>query len=169
MPTTTISPHARIGALVGVFLTALAGTAFFLLHGHSHPATVTIPVTHHHPAPSKHVTVVRPTVNPLLPAAVHVALENHRRVVVAFYNPDSPVDMLTVAETRAGAATGGVGFVAVNLLNDSAAGPLTALLPAGTILPNPGFLIYGRPGTILYRSDGYLSRTAVAQAVRDAP
>ncbi len=168
MPTTTISPHARIGALVGVMLTAIAGTAFFLLHGHSQPVTITTPVIHHRPTPPKQVTVVKPAVNPLLPAPVHVALENHRRVVVAFYNPDSPVDMLTVAEARAGAATGGAGFVPVNLLNDSTAGPLTALLPAGTILPNPGFLIYGRPGTVLYRSDGYLNRTAVAQAVKDA-
>ena len=32
------------------------------------------------------------------------------------------------------------------MLNDAVAGPLTALLPTGELLPNPGFAIYRRPG-----------------------
>lgn len=168
MPTTTISPHARIGALIGVLLTALAGSAVYLLHGQAQPAAVTPPTAHHQPTSSKHVHVVRPNVNPLLPAPVHIALDHYPVVVVAFYNPHSPVDQLTVAEARAGATSAHADFVAVNLLDDSVAGPLTALLPAGELLPNPGFAIYRRPGTLVYRSDGYLERASVAQAVKDA-
>ena len=168
MPTTTISPYARIGALLGVLLTVLAGSAFYLFHSHSHPATVITPTVHHHPKPPAPVHVVRPTVNPLYPAPVRNALERYPLVVVAFYNANAPVGGLTIAEARAGAAAAHVGFVSVNLLDDSVAGPLTALLPSGELLPNPGFLIYGRPGKIVYRSDGYLNRTSVAQAVQDA-
>jgi hypothetical protein len=87
--------------------------------------------------------------------------------MAGFFNPHSPVDRLTLDEARAGAVAMHIPFVAVNLLDDSVAGPLTALLPAGQILPNPGFAIYRRPGTLVYRSDGYLPRAAVAQAVKD--
>ena len=61
-----------------------------------------------------------------------------------------------------------VPFRAVSLLDDAVAGPLTALLPAGQLLPNPGFVVYKRPGTVAYRSDGYLKSASVAQAVREA-
>ena len=169
MPTTTISPHAKIGALIGVLLTALAGSAYFLWFGHSQAATVTTPTptVHHHPK-TQPVHVVKPAVNPLLPAPLRTALEHNPVVVVGTYNRNSPVEKLTIDETRAGAAADHVAFITVNLLDDSVAGPLTALLKPGELLPSPGFLVYKRPGVITYRSDGYLSRTAVAQAVRDA-
>jgi hypothetical protein len=140
------------------------------MHGNSHPAATIPPPAVQQQQPSSHepVHVVRPTVNPLLPAPVHLALEHYPRVVVGFYNPHSPVDQLTIEEARAGAAATHLAFVSVNLLDDSVAGPLTALLPAGELLPNPGFAIYRRPGTLVYRSDGYLSRTGVVQAVKDA-
>lgn len=167
MSTTTISPYAKIGALVGVLLTALAGSAFFLLRGHSTPVTVpTTPAVQQQTTPSKPVHVVTPTVNPLLPASVRSALERYPVVVVGFYNPNVPVDILTLAEAKAGADEAHAGFVPVDLLDDRVAGPLTALLPAGEILPNPGFVIYHRPGTLVYRSDGFLTRANVAQAVK---
>lgn len=162
----TISQHARIGALLGVLLTVLAGSAIVLMHGNSHPATIPPNVVQQQTTPQP-VHVVRPTVNPLLPAPVRHQLEYSRRVVVGFYNPHSSVERLTVDEARAGASSMHVPFLAVNLLNDSVAGPLTALLPAGQLLPNPGFVIYRRPGTLVYRSDGYLNRAGVAQAVKD--
>ncbi len=167
MPSTTISPHARIGALVGVLLTALAGSAVYMLHGHSQPATVTpvTPVTPHHPSTPVHV--VGPTVDPLLPAPVHLQLDHYPRVVVGFYNPHSPVDSLTIEAARAAAKAAHVPFVSVSLLNDAVAGPLTALLPAGELLPDPGFAIYTRPGKLAFRSDGYLDQAAVTQALKD--
>jgi hypothetical protein len=167
MSTTTISPHARIAALVGVLLILLAGGAWYFLRGQAQQQTVTIPVVHPKPHP-KPVHLVKPAVNPLLPVGVHSALAHYPLVVVGTYNPDSPVELLTLNEARAGAAAAHVPFVAVNLLDNSVAGPLTSLLTAGELLPNPGFLIYKRPGTVVYRSDGYLNRTSVAQAVKDA-
>jgi hypothetical protein len=168
MPSTTISQNARIGALLGVLLLTLGGAAFFFMHGSSHPVTVTPPVVQPvQPKPSPPVHVAPPTVNPLLPAPVHMQLVHYPRVLVGFYNPHSPVDLLTIGEARAAAAATHVPFVAVNLLNESIAGPLTALLPAGELLPNPGFVIYRRPGTLVYRSDGYLDRTGAEQAIAD--
>ena len=107
-------------------------------------------------------------VNPLLPAPIRLSLRYSPLVVAGFYNPHSPVDMLTMAEARAGAASSHVVFRSVNLLNDAVAGPLTALLPAGELLPNPGFVIYKRPGTLVFRSDGYLKAAGVMQAIKDA-
>jgi hypothetical protein len=171
MSSTTISPHARIGALLGVLLTVLAGGAIFLLHGHSsQPAAVTPPAVHTKPTtpPKQQVQVVKPTINPLLPVPIRVALNHYPLVVAAFYNPHSRVDLLTTEATRAGALAAHVPFRAVNLLDDTVAGPLTALLPAGQLLPNPGFVVYARPGTLVYRSDGYLTSKSVAQAIKDA-
>jgi hypothetical protein len=167
----TLSPQARIAALVGVLLIALAGSAFFLFHGKSRPTAATTPpapAAHptHHPTASPPVHhVVAPAVNPLLPTRVRIPLEHYRIVVVGFYNPKSPVTERTILQTRAGAAEAHVGFVAANVLHDSIAGPLTALLPNGQLLPNPGFAIYNRSGTIVFRSDGYLNEDAVAQAI----
>ncbi len=168
MNTTTFSPHARIGALLGVLLTVLAASAIFFLHGHSKPATVAPLTVVPQPTHSKPVPVARPTVNPLFPTPIRAALAYSPLVVVGFYNPHSPVDMLTIAEARAAAASTHVVFRPVNLLNDKVAGPLTALLPAGELLPNPGFVIYKRPGVLVYRSDGYLKAANVVQAIKDA-
>lgn len=172
--TTQISPQIKLAALVGVLLIVLAGSALVVLRHtapggptasagrHSAPA-VTPP--HHSSAPV--VKVVQPTVDPLLPAPLRTSLERHRVVVVAFYDPQVKVDLLALAEARAGALGGGVGFRGVNLLQDSVAGRLTALLPAGTLLPAPGILVYNRAGKVLYRYDGYLDRAAIAQAVEN--
>lgn len=164
----TISPQARIAALVGVLLLALAGSAFVLLNGSTHPSTSSTPPAHHQNPPSTVVQVVPPTVNQLLPTPVRTALEHYPIVVVGFYNPHAPTTNRTVTEARAGAADTHVGFVAVNLLDNAVAGPLTALLPAGQLLPNPGIAIYERSGTILRRYDGYLPEAGVAQAVRES-
>lgn len=165
MPSTTITQNARIGALLGVLLTVLTGAAIVLMHSNSHPTTSAPPVVQ--PSTPTPVHVVHPVVNPLIPNPVHLQLDHYPRVVVGFYNPHSPVDQLTMAEARAGAAAMHVSFVAVSILNNSVAGPLTALLPAGQLLPNPGFVIYKRPGTLIYRSDGYLIRAGVEQAIQD--
>jgi hypothetical protein len=167
MPTTTLSPHARIAALVGVLLIAIVGSAIYVMHGHSQSAPVTKPVVQPQPKahPTKPVHVVVPAVNPLLPTPLRTELEHSRLVVAGFYNPNSSVDQLTISEARAGAAAAHVPFLPVSLLNDAVAGPLTALLPDNELLPNPGIAIYSRTGTIVYRSDGYLAEAAVAQAI----
>src|SRR5437016_5987187 len=125
MTSTTLSPHARIAALVGVLLVALIGSAVFVLHGGSKPAVIVKPPVNTHPThPStKPVHVVKPDVNPLLPPRVSGPLEHSKRVVVGFFNPNARIDRLPMDEAKAGAAMAHVPFVSVNLLNDSIAGP----------------------------------------------
>ena len=159
----TLSPQVRIIALVGVALIALGGSAFFLMRGHA--SAQALPATSQ-PTPTTSTPVTRPTVYPLLPAPLRNALKRDAVVVVAFHNPHSSVAGHTIMEARAGAAMAHVGFLTVSLLNDSVAGRLTALLPSGQLLPNPGIVIYGRPGALLYRTDGYLPRAGVVEAVR---
>lgn len=176
--TTQISPQMRIVALAGVLLIALAGASLMFLR-HSKPGAATVPSTPHtttpasttslHTSPAKPVVkIVRPAVDPLLPGKIRAALVRHPLVVVATFDPQVKVDWLTVTEARAGASSGGAGFVPVSLLDDSVAGRLTALLPSGQLLPSPGILVYKRPGRVVFRYDGYLDRAAIAQAVAQA-
>lgn len=103
-----------------------------------------------------------------LPAPLQWQLASHHIVVVSIYSADSNVDAISVAEARAGATKAGAGFVLVNVLDNSIAGPLTALLPGGGLLPDPGILIYRAPGNVAMRIDGFVDRDAVAQAVANA-
>ena len=103
-----------------------------------------------------------------LPAALQWALSQHKIVVVSIHNPSSDVDAISVAEAHAGAADAGAGFLLVNVLDNSVAGPLTALLPGGGLLPDPGVLVYRAPGTLAFRLDGFNDRDAVAQAAQNA-
>ena len=127
-------------------------------------ATKTVTVTHTH----KHVVhrhKVLPSGNLVssdLPAPLQWQLARHHIVVVSFYDPQSNVDSISVAEAHAGATEAGAGFLLVNVLDNSLAGPLTALLPGGGLLPDPGILIYRAPGSVAYRIDGFSDRDAVA-------
>ena len=133
-------------------------------------ATKTVTVTHTH----KHVVhrhKALPSGNLVssdLPAPLQWQLARHHIVVVSLYDPQSDVDSISVAEAHAGATEAGAGFLLVNVLDDSLAGPLTALLPGGGLLPDPGILIYRAPGNLAYRIDGFSDRDAVAQAVANA-
>jgi len=173
---TQVSPQLKIIALVGVLLIALAGSALvFMPRAKSGPVSapsnpvVTTPAGtgSHHPGPV-HVKVVRPAVDPQLPAPLRAALGRHPLVVVGTYDPQVGEDQLALAEARAGAAQGHASFLAVNLLDDRVAGLLTGKLGSGELLPTPGTLIYARPGKIVYRFDGYLDRAVIAQAVLDS-
>jgi uncharacterized cupredoxin-like copper-binding protein len=103
-----------------------------------------------------------------LPAPLQWQLAKHHIVVVSIYSANSNVDSISVAEAQAGANEAGAGFLLVNVLDDSLAGPLTALLPGGGLLPDPGILIYRSPGNVAMRIDGFVDRDAVAQAVANA-
>lgn len=177
--TAQISPQMRIVALAGVLLIVLAGGGLMLMRHRSQPGTVVVPPAQHvstpskspsHPSPAatakqRVVKIVRPAVDPVLPAKLRAALERQRVVLVATFDPQVKVDSLAVAEARAGAAAAHAGFVTVSLLDDAVAGRLTATMPAGELLPSPGILVYKRPGTVVFRYDGYLDRAAVAQAI----
>lgn len=103
-----------------------------------------------------------------LPAPLQWQLAQHKVVVVSFYNPNADVDSISVAEAHAGALDGSAGFLLVNVLDNKIAGILTALLPGGGLLPEPGVLVYRAPGDIMVRLDGFVDRTSVAQAVTNA-
>jgi hypothetical protein len=118
----------------------------------------------------KHTAVVRRgnLVYSDLPAPLQWQLARHHIVVVSIYSADSNVDSISVAEAHAGATEAGAGFLLVNVLDNTLAGPLTALLPGGGLLPDPGILIYRSPGNIAFRIDGFADRDAVAQAAANA-
>jgi hypothetical protein len=99
-----------------------------------------------------------------LPQPLKWALAHHKVVVVSLYNPSSDVDAISVAEAHAGAIDAGAGFLLVSVLDNKVAGILTALLPGGGLLPDPGVLVYRAPGDIAVRLDGFADRASVAQA-----
>ena len=71
---------------------------------------------------------VDPTLNTGLPSTLTAAFSGRKVVVVALFAPDVPLDEMAVAEARAGASAAGVGFVALNVLHEAQARPLTKLL-----------------------------------------
>jgi hypothetical protein len=103
-----------------------------------------------------------------LPAPLQWELAHHKVVVVSFYNPHDDVDAISVAEAHAGAVAAGAGFLLVSVLDDKIAGILTALLPSGGLLPQPGVIVYRAPGNIATRMDGFSDRDSVAQAATNA-
>ena len=105
------------------------------------------------------------TLNAGLPSTISAAFWGRKVVVVALYAPDVPLDEMAVAEARAGASAAGVGFVALNVLHESQARPLTKLLG---VLEDPGVLVFRRPGDLFLRLSGYADQQTVAQAARNA-
>jgi hypothetical protein len=101
-----------------------------------------------------------------LPAPVAEALGRHGTVVVSLYDPYSQVDGISFAEAKAGAGLAGVGFVPLNVLSQAQVGKLTAQLG---LLPDPGLLVYVRPGRLVVKISGFADKETVAQAAQDAP
>ena len=76
-------------------------------------------------------------------------------------------------EARQGAGISGAGFVALNIEDNRAAAPLTALLSgaataADRVLDDPAVLVFKRPKTLFVRFNGYTDRDTVAQAAANA-
>jgi hypothetical protein len=103
-----------------------------------------------------------------LPQALQWQLAHHKVVVVSLYNPSSDTDAISVAEAHAGAVEAGAGFLLVNVLDNNVAGILTGLRPDGSLLPDPGVLVYRAPGDVAIELDGFNDRDAVAQAAKNA-
>jgi hypothetical protein len=145
---------------------------------HSPPVKTAAPVFKHatktHAALRPHAKKVKPAVfrgnrvYATLPQPLQWQLAHHKIVVVSFYNPSSDVDAISVAEAHAGALDAGAGFLLVSVLDNKVAGILTALLPGGGLLPDPGVLIYRAPGNVAIRLDGFADRDSVAQAAANA-
>jgi hypothetical protein len=103
-----------------------------------------------------------------LPSALQWELAHHKVVVVSLYNPSSDTDAISVAEAHAGAVAAGAGFLLVNVLDNKVAGILTGLRADGSLLPDPGVLVYRAPGNVAIELDGFNDRDAVAQAAKNA-
>jgi hypothetical protein len=126
------------------------------------------------PAVRKTPVVHRPTVDLAaikaaraagLPEPLALAFGRYRTVVVSLYDPYSQVDGTSFAEAKAGAALAGVGFVPLSVLSQRDVGKLTEQLG---LLPDPGVLVYVRPGTLAAKIAGFADKETVAQAAHNA-
>jgi hypothetical protein len=195
--TFTLSPPIRYAALLGLLAALFIGGGMTML-GHGETSVPAPKVIKHHPfgpgakkqatvAPKKHSTkAAKAKAAPSVPAApkapaqpsaviaalaaglpnaIATALGRHRTVVVSLYNPYSEVDGIAFAEARAGAKNAGVGFVPLNVLSEAQIGNLTQMLG---LLPDPGLLVYIRPGTLVVRISGFADKETVAQAAQNA-
>lgn len=194
---TRVSTPVRAVALAGLVVAAAGGGVLMLHRAPAQPQSATTPppkTVARTPAPAPAPAPAKPAARPAtptritatppahlakpvargrlvdarLPAQLQWALSQHRIVVVSFYDPQSDVDSISVAEAHQGAVDAKVGFLLVNVLDNAVAGPLTALLPGGGLLPDPGVLVYRAPGRVVYRFDGFADRDTVAQAAADA-
>lgn len=189
-----LSPPVRIFALVAALVAVGGALAMFTLgRGSSEPIPVAPPApAAQQPAQAKAVVpktaaatpakpakvaakAARPAAAALpknpplepsgLPAAVDVALRSHEVVVVSLYVPGARVDGLATDEARAGAALGGAGFVALNVLDEKTAKPLLSKL---VTLEEPSLLVVKRSGEVALRLSGFVDRDTVAQAAATA-
>ena len=195
--TLTLSPPIRYAALAALLVAVLVGGGMTMLgHGGKSSSVASPTVIKHHPfgagakkatAPAKKQASpqVKPKTRPHAPAAPRVtdraiviaalaaglpkpiatALGRQKTVVVELYNPYSEVDGIAFAEARAGAKMAGVGFVPLNVLSEAQVGKLTQMLG---LLPDPGLLVYIRPGTLVARISGFADKETVAQAAQNA-
>jgi len=195
--TFALSPPVKYAALLGLVAALLGGVGLTVL-GHGPSSASTPHVIKHHPfgpglkkqatVAKKHATKAKtktskpqasPTIlkareNPSavmaalaagLPGPIATALGRNQTVVVSLYDPYSQVDGISFAEARAGAKNAGVGFVPLNVLSQAQVGKLTQMLG---MLPDPGLLIYVRPGTLVARISGFADKETVAQAAQNA-
>jgi hypothetical protein len=191
----SISPPVRYAALLGLVLALVGGGGFMLMGRSGAESTVTAHTINLHPfgthakkpattpvaQPKTQTpkTATPPVVKKApdqapavlaalaagLPAPIANALGTHPVVVVSLFNPYSEVDGIAFAEARAGAKLAGAGFVPLNVLSQSQAGKLTETLG---LLPDPGVLVYARPGTLVGKLTGFADKETVAQVSQNA-
>jgi thiol:disulfide interchange protein len=178
-----------IGIVVGLAVLALGAGFFLLTRGQSSSSAASthtvIPLsqrtngkrakTKAHPVKHRAVKPVRkPTTKPAskpaaqqngLPSALDAALSRSRVVVVSLYAPRVELDDTARLEAQAGAAAAGAGFVAVNVLDEAQARPLTKQLG---VLDDPSVLVFRRPDELVIRLTGFADKETVEQAARNA-
>jgi hypothetical protein len=194
--TFTLSPPIRYVALLALLGAVIIGGGMTML-GHGESPVAAPKVIKHHPfgpgakkqatvAPKHSTKAPKAKATPTVPAArkaaslpsaviaalaaglpkaIATALGRHQTVVVSLYNPYSEVDGIAFAEARVGAKLAGVGFVPLNVLSEAQAGKLTQMLG---LLPDPGLLVYIRPGTLAAKISGFADKETVAQAAQNA-
>jgi hypothetical protein len=195
--TFTLSPPIRYAALCALLASVVIGGGLMMLGHKSESAVATPHVINKHPfGVKKHATTAtkttkqaattKPKPQPVqatpakapeqpsaliaalaagMPAPIAKALGKHPIVVVSLYNPYSEVDGIAFAEARAGARMAKVGFLPLSVLSQAQVGKLTEQLG---LLPDPGLLVYARPGTLVARISGFADKETVAQAAQNA-
>jgi hypothetical protein len=141
------------------------------------PAKAVKPAAKPKPAKAGTTAVKAPSTRPALnapkvkvpatgfPIAVDRALADHEIVVVSLVVPGARVDRLAAAEAQAGAKLGGVGYLALNVLNEKVA---HALLTKLDRVEDPSVLVVKRSGEIALQLNGFVDRETVAQAAANA-
>jgi hypothetical protein len=195
--TFTLSPPIRYAALCALLASVVIGGGLMML-GHKSESDVATPhVINKHPfGVKKHATTTpkktaaaattKPKPQPVqatpakapeqpsaviaalaagMPAPIAKALGEYPIVVVSVYNPYSEVDGIAFAEARAGAQMAKVGFLPLSVLSQAQVGKLTEQLG---LLPDPGLLVYARPGNLVARISGFADKETVAQAAQNA-
>ena len=125
----------------------------------------TKPKKHVAPRPTIDVAAVKAARAAGLPESLAQAFGRYRVVIVSLYDPYSQVDGTSFAEAKAGAALAGVGFVPLSVLSQRDVGKLTEQLG---LLPDPGVLVYVKPGTLAAKLTGFADKETVAQAATNA-
>jgi len=174
------TPRIRVVGLAGA-LAVFALAAGFLLLSRGQPSSsaatthTIVPLskrTHlkvkkHAVKPAPHKPAAHKTAKSVngMPAALAAALSQNRVVVVSLYAPKVELDDMAMREARAGAAAAGVGFVALNVLNERQSRPLTRQLG---VLEDPAVLVYRRPSELVVRFSGFADKQTILQAARNA-
>ena len=177
----TISPPVKIFGLIAALVAVAGALALFLLRPASTelpPAAAAVPKARALPAPTKQAGAAparptpakprllpKPVVASGLPASIDAALRRHRVVVVSLVVPGATVDEIAAQEARAGAALSGVGYLALNALDESVARPLLTKLGP---LPDTTVLVFKRGGAVATTLGGFADRETVAQAAASA-
>jgi hypothetical protein len=188
----SVSTPVRIAAICGLLATVLIFGGLRMLGTGGGSESVSEPkIIRHHPfgsgvtkkpMPTPHKPVAKPKKHPApkptvdlaavkaaraagLPEALAQSFGRYRVVVVSLYDPYSQVDGTSFAEAKAGASLAGVGFVPLNVLSQRDVGKLTEQLG---LLPDPGVLVYVKPGTLAAKLAGFADKETVAQAASNA-
>jgi hypothetical protein len=129
------------------------------------PAKAAKPAPAKAPSSSPGLNAVRKVTPTGFPPSVDQALARHEVVVVSLVVPGSRVDELAAGEARAGAAAGGAGYLALNVLNEGVARALLAKLGS---IRDPSLLVLKQRGEIAFTLNGFADRETVAQAAANA-
>jgi hypothetical protein len=181
-----VSVPVRIFAVV-ILLVGVAGMLFLRTAGGS-PSTDPIPLAAPKAAPKAVPAKAMPAKLPVKPVVkraagapalnavrkvtptgfpkeIDAALARHEVVVVSLVVPGSRVDELAAGEARAGAAAGGAGYLALNVLNERVARALLSKLGS---IRDPSLLVLKQRGEIALTLNGFADRETVAQAAANA-
>jgi hypothetical protein len=108
-----------------------------------------------------------PRVAPDVPARADLdrALLHYPVVVVLLYSPESMVDRLATLEARAGAASVGAGFLAVDVSDDR---EIEAIATEYDVRDAPALLVFSAGPEVVTKINGFADRETVAQAAENA-